>query len=82
MSNDILSLLILSNFISLHNMQSIMSRYEITEEGYIDDITKEKCSAQLVVRRGQGFQITLSLDRAFNEKHDKIKIISKIGVLL
>ena len=47
--------------------------YEITQTG-------QERPPQLVVRRGQPFEVQLKLDREFNKEADKIKIIMEIGI--
>ena len=46
----------------------------------MDDITNEKCAAQLVVRRGQEFKVKLRLDEPYGA-NDLVKVISRIGML-
>ena len=47
--------------------------YEITQPG-------QERPPQLVVRRGQPFEVQLKLDREFNKGTDKIKIIMDTGI--
>lgn len=51
------------------------------EEGYIDDITGEYSSAQLVVRRGQEFKVKLHLNKDYSIT-DPIKVWATIGMCI
>ena len=51
------------------------NEYDITHPGQ-DRIP------QLVVRRGQPFEVQLKLDRAFDKENDNIKVIMEIGYYL
>eukprot|EP00918_Siedleckia_nematoides_P033728 GHVU01073272.1.p1 GENE.GHVU01073272.1~~GHVU01073272.1.p1 ORF type:complete len:769 (-),score=118.27 GHVU01073272.1:951-3257(-) len=52
------------------------NQYEITEEREVDG---KKIEPQLVIRRGQSFDITITFDRAFNQDKDEIKLIFETG---
>lgn len=51
--------------------------YEITQKERISDSTSHQ--RQLVVRRGEPFDITITFDRPFEEGKDDIKLIFDVG---
>ena len=51
--------------------------YEITELRTDED--GKKCEPQLVVRRGQQFDITLNFDRPFDGTKDDLRLIFDVG---
>ena len=53
-------------------------RYEMCQEGYIDDLTKNISSAQLTLRRGQDFTVKIELDRDYDPA-DHLRVISSYG---
>ncbi|XP_067932064.1 hemocyte protein-glutamine gamma-glutamyltransferase-like [Watersipora subatra] len=53
-------------------------KYEVVQDGYLDDITKQYCSAKLVVRRGQEFGVFVETNRKYTED-DHIRVIAKFG---
>ncbi|KAF6022094.1 hypothetical protein EB796_019594 [Bugula neritina] len=52
--------------------------YEVCQDGYIDDLTKEVKKAQLVIRRGQTFKVKITLNDKCSED-TQFRVISTIG---
>jgi len=53
--------------------------YEVCQDGYIDDLTKEVKKAQLVIRRGQTFKVKITLNDKCSED-TQFRVISTIGI--
>jgi len=53
--------------------------YEVCQDGYIDDLTKEVKKAQLVIRRGQIFKVKITLTDECSEDA-QFRVISTIGI--
>ena len=52
------------------------SKYELTQDRTEGD---RHHAAQLVVRRGQPFDVTVKLDRPFDKERDDVKLIFTVG---
>ena len=59
--------------VATNTVEHHTDEYEITQIG-------QERPPQLVVRRGQPYEVQLKLDREFNKGTDKIKIIMEIGI--
>ncbi|XP_067932065.1 hemocyte protein-glutamine gamma-glutamyltransferase-like [Watersipora subatra] len=53
-------------------------KYEASQDGYIDDITKESTSAKLLLRRGQKFKVKVTVNRPYTDS-DHIRAVAKFG---